>query len=274
MPEKVEECVRSVLDENPEYDEERAYAICNAADNRGNLEDGSFDPADPISLFLSEPKADFRVALTRGLAGSDEKPIKRVEEDGKVRYTNVMLLGPGEWTDAASRTTILYAPDAIRESAQNWIDPRTGNDVEKAPLNHFHEHDVPSENVGHVDVGTVHADDRGHLYGDIVFHMRTQRSEEMESMMRLAMEENGQEGLGGVSVEIPMDETRWDDDRQMERMTEMWFSGAAVVMNPASATVNFAKQSERAVALSGEAGPRSVYLRDTTPKPDGTASEP
>lgn len=33
MPEQVEACVKSVLEENPDYSESRAYAICNAQFN-------------------------------------------------------------------------------------------------------------------------------------------------------------------------------------------------------------------------------------------------
>lgn len=37
MPEEVDECVKSVLEDNPSYSESRAYAICWAQQNEGNL---------------------------------------------------------------------------------------------------------------------------------------------------------------------------------------------------------------------------------------------
>jgi len=37
MPEEIDNCVESVLDDNPEYSESRAYAICWAQKNEGNL---------------------------------------------------------------------------------------------------------------------------------------------------------------------------------------------------------------------------------------------
>jgi hypothetical protein len=37
MPKQVEECVQSVLDDNPDYSESRAYAICYAQENRDEL---------------------------------------------------------------------------------------------------------------------------------------------------------------------------------------------------------------------------------------------
>ena len=36
MPEKVDDCVESVLEDNPDYSESRAYAICNAEMNAGD----------------------------------------------------------------------------------------------------------------------------------------------------------------------------------------------------------------------------------------------
>ncbi|MDX1744379.1 MAG: hypothetical protein R3324_00440 [Halobacteriales archaeon] len=198
-----------------------------------------------------------RVTLHRTLA-HERHPIERIEEGEKVRYTNIMLLGPGEWTDAASRTTLYYAPDAIKRSAGNWVDPRTGEAVTKAPLNHNHDHGAPSENIGHIPVDSVWADEQGHLFSDVVFHMKTSRSQEMEAMMKLAMDTDGEEGLGGISVEIPSDETTWDDTRNLERMVEMWFSGAGVVQHPASATVAFGKQAERARAMSADANNENV----------------
>lgn len=261
MPEEVEECVRSVLEENPDYDEERAYKICNAAKNKGELE--SFDPADPISVFLAAPgEADLRV-MAGPLEGGPQ--VERIEEgDGKVRYTNIMLLDSGEWTDALKRETIFYAPEAIERSASNWIDVRDRDDVNKAPLNHYHEHDKPAENLGHVDVTSVKGLN-GSMYGDLVFHCRTQRSEEMERMMQLALETDGEEGLGGVSVEIAEEETKWDPERGLYRMKELWFSGVGVVQEPAASTVSFDEQFEnRAVALASGETDRNVTVMTRT----------
>jgi hypothetical protein len=38
MPPEIKDCVQSVLEDNPEYSESRAYAICNAMNNKGELE--------------------------------------------------------------------------------------------------------------------------------------------------------------------------------------------------------------------------------------------
>jgi hypothetical protein len=245
MPKKVEECVKSIMKDR-DVSEEQAYKICNSMDNKGKL--------------------GGRVTHQRLLAGVDDKPVKRVEgDDDKVTYTNVMLLGPGVWTDAGSGQTIHYAPDAIKRSVDNWVDSR-GEPVEKAQLNHSHDPHTPGENIGHVPVDSVYADAEGNMYGDIVFHRLTQRSKEMDRLMREALRTDGQEGLGGVSVEIPMDETEWDSERGLERMTEMWFSGVGVVMNPASETVAFGAQAERAVALSGAVFDRSHMFRADSTK--------
>ena len=37
MPKAIDNCVESVLEDNPEYDKSRAYAVCWAQKNEGNL---------------------------------------------------------------------------------------------------------------------------------------------------------------------------------------------------------------------------------------------
>lgn len=257
MPEPVEECVKSVLEENPSYSESRAYAICNAAKNKGQL--GDFDVTDPMSIFL----ADHVRAPIRELAHGDVGKVKRVElEDGSVKYTNIKLLSSGEWTDSLSRETIFYSPEGIANSTDNWIDPQTEEPVKKAQLNHFHDPESPGENVGHVPVDSVHAED-GAMYGDLVFHRLNQRSKEMEAMMNKALETEGEEGLGGVSVEIPKDRVVPDPDRNMRKSVEMWFGGVALVQFPAAEDVRMSEQlKNRAIALSGVTEPIHLMQRD------------
>jgi len=48
MPEEVDNCVKSVLEDNPDYSEARAYAICWAQENEGNL---SADTAEELADF-------------------------------------------------------------------------------------------------------------------------------------------------------------------------------------------------------------------------------
>lgn len=191
--------------------------------------------------------------------------VERTEESGdSVRYTDICLLAPGEWTDAASRTTIFYAPDAIKRSARNWVDNQ---------VNLYHQPGDPIANVGHIDTDSVYADDAGALYGDVILHGRTSASEDAIGLMDLALETDGEQGIGGPSVEIPEDKTEWDDTRGMERMTEMAFSGAALVMHPASRKVSFDKQfEERAVAMAEGGEERDVRLmtREETTKPTGS----
>lgn len=176
---------------------------------------------------------------------SDLREVGAIErdEDGEgVRYANVMLLAPGEWTDAGSRETIYYAPDAIQRSAENWVDNQ---------VNLYHDPQNPTANVGYVDTDSVTVDDRGRLFGDLVLHGRTSASEDAIGLMDLALESEGQHGLGGPSVEIPQDVVEWDSDRGLQRMIEMQFSGIGLVMTPASQPVAFDEQtSDRAVALS------------------------
>lgn len=178
------------------------------------------------------------------------------EPDDAVRYESVMLLAPGEWTDSASRETVYYAPDAIKRSADNWIDNQ---------INLHHDPQNPTSNVGHVDTDSVTVDDRGRLFADIVLHGRTAASEDAIGLFDLALESEGDQGIGGPSVEIPDDVVEWDSDRGVQRMVEMAFSGLGLVMTPASKPVSIAEQTaQRGVAMAAatEHGPMRVMLRE------------
>lgn len=260
MPESVEDCVDSVLEENPDMDESQAYAICKDAEQKGNLV--NLDPQGAEVL-----NADGQSRLHEPARTLEGGRVERVdEENDAVRYTDICLLAPGEWTDAASRTTIYYAPDAIKRSARNWIDTQ---------VNLYHKPGDPIANVGHIDTDSVYTDDSGALYADMVLHGRTQNSKDAIGLMDLALESEGERGLGGPSVEIPEDKTEWDDTRGMERMTEMTFSGAALVMHPASRKVSFDEQFEnRAVALAQLQESRDIRImrrEETTKRAAGEA---
>jgi len=315
MPEKIEECVKSVLDENPGMDESDAYAICNAMDNKGQLADNDkelqefgegdwvrwefatgssrgqveqVNTEEPIEITVEgsdvrrvpeednpaylitewddeqgeltnevvkkeseltdadEPadfgreNAAFRLAAEDNIQNPDD--IERVEEDGgAVRYTDIMLLAPGTWTDAASQQTIWYAPDAIKQSAANWSD-----DV----VNLLHDQNDVSE-VGRVDADSVYADDDGRMYGDLVLSGESGASQYAVELMDAALSDDEDSILGGPSVEITDDTTEWDDTRGLEKMVEMTFSGVGLVTEPASKPAAFDSQTrERAVALA------------------------
>ena len=229
MPEKVDECVKSVLEENPEYSESRAYAICNAAKNKGQLEDGEIDIDN-----LPELEMSTRINVERTMAMEETKRIDKDENTNSVRYTNITLLSPGEWTDAKSRTTYYYSPEGIRNSVDNWED-------NKLHLNHDGQDTVLAD-IGHVDTDSVYVNDKGEMVGDIVFHRRTQQSRDAEALMELAYDTEGAQGLGGPSVEIVDAVDEWDSERGLMETVEMTFSGVGLVTNPASQTAAFDTQ--------------------------------
>lgn len=173
-----------------------------------------------------------QLALQRSLA--EPGNIKRVEEDDAVRYKNVVMLAPGEWTDAKSRTTYYYSPEGIANSVDNWTD----NNLH---LNHDGQETVLAD-IGHVDADTVDVDEKGRMFGDIVFHRRTSTSKDAEELMKLAVETEGEQGLAGPSVEIVDTKDEYDSDRGMDETTEMVFSGLGLVTSPASRTVAFEEQ--------------------------------
>lgn len=167
--------------------------------------------------------------------------IERVEEgDGAVRYTDVMLLAPGVWTDSESRMQVDYSAEGIKNSVDNWQDDT---------VNLLHDVDNEVSEVGRVDTESVYADDMGNLYGDVVLHRENAASEYADEAMRSALESGGAEGLGGPSVEIAAD--RLDDGATPPELVEATFSGLGLVSNPASKPVDFSRQAaQRAVALA------------------------
>lgn len=183
--------------------------------------------------------------------------IARVEESGEaVRYQRVMLLAPGRWTDAGSQQTLEYPAEAIKQSADNWLD----NEVNLLHAPGLHDDPVMGD-IGEVDTDSIIVDDRGAMYGDIVLHGDTPASKVGIESMDRALDTDGREGIDGPSVEITEDETELDRDRGLERMQEMWFSGVGLVYNPASKPVDLRQQvRERGVAMSE--GDGRLMLRD------------
>lgn len=178
--------------------------------------------------------------------------IQRVEEDGGVRYKNICLLAPGIWTDAGSRQTIEYAGEAIRESADDWIDTQVN--LLHGPA--LHNAEVLGE-IGEVRPNSLVVDDEDRLFGDVYLHEESPASELavelMDEVLEAAEDPSKETPPVGPSVEIAEDETRFDEERGLEVMTEMTFAGLGIVFGPASKPVEMEQQvRERAVAMSEE----------------------
>lgn len=78
MPKRVEECVRSVLDDNPEYSESRAYAICNAMQNRGELSVSDDPSHDELLTAVAQQEIDCPEGHVH--TGSQCVPIEEVRD--------------------------------------------------------------------------------------------------------------------------------------------------------------------------------------------------
>lgn len=238
MPEDVDDCVKSILEDNPDMDESTAYAICNDMDNRGVLED-----------FLDAEPADDGVGALAEFRNPAE--IQRVEESGgTVRYKQVMLLAPGVWTDAGSRETILYAGEAIRDSADDWDD----NEINllHGPALHNSE---SMGSIGEIPMDSIIVDDQDRLFGDLVLHGDSPASELgielMDEVLQAAQDSSRETPPVGPSVEISDDRVEFDDDRGLQVMQEMTFSGLGIVFNPASRPAEIGQQvRERQVAMA------------------------
>jgi len=234
----VKDCAESVKQDNPDMSKAEAFAVCQEMEAEGQL-------AHVTLAALQNPGA-----ITR-----DE------EEDGKVRYGNVLLLAPGVWGDAGSGRHILYSEEGIANSADNWTD---------TTVNLFHERDNETAAVGDVDTDSIYiGEDDGGLYGDIVLHMDNPASKFADEALQEALATNGREGLQGPSVELRGEDYRWNDEHGVHELVEGTFNGLGLVglgvsPGPGSEDAAFAEQTrERAVALAST-GEADVLTPDTT----------
>ena len=273
MPEDVEACKSSILDDNPDMDESTAYAICNDMKNRGVL----------AGWLSAEPESGRRLAQFR-----NPQEIRRTEGSGdEVTYKRVMLLSPGQWADAGSQEFVDYNPEAIRRSAENFVDldairtrvpewPHLDN-AERAnrlnelgeavmadgqiPVNFLHGPAMYGadslDEIGHIPTDSVIVDDDGRMYGDITLHGDSPQSltaiDLMDEVLEAASSGDRDPPPVGPSVEIPADDVTVEDGTL--RLQEAWFSATGVVFNPASRPVELGEQArERAVAMTAADG--------------------
>jgi hypothetical protein len=237
--EAVKDCAESVKADNPDMTKQEAFAVCQDMENQGDLQ------APHVALAEQQDPG----AITR-----DE------EEDGTVRYGNVLLLAPGVWGDAGSGKRILYSEEGIANSADNWTDDT---------VNLFHEREDETAEIGSVDTDSVYlGDDDGGLYGDFVLHMDNPASEFADEALQSALESGGDEGLQGPSVELRGEDYRFNADRGVHELVEGTFNGLGLVglgvsPGPGSKDAAFAEQTkERAVALASDEA--ADVLRPTT----------
>ena len=184
--------------------------------------------------------------------------IERIEQDdGSVRYTDVLLLAPGVWGDAGSGRHIYYSPEGIENSADNWSDNT---------INLFHERENEIVDVGSVDTDEVFVDGDGNLYADLVFTRANDASRLADDLLQQALETNGREGIQGPSVELRGEDYRFNETHGTHELVEGTFNGLGLVglgvgPGPGSKDAAFEKQTrDRAVALS-DAEDASLFTR-------------
>jgi len=282
MPERVEACVRSVMDDNPDMDEDRAWAICKSQEQEGNLAEDAdistgcpdgqvniggecvpIETVDAPPSILSEP-----MHLT--LKSLETEPIERIEDsDGNVRFTSIRLLGPGVWSDAGSQTATYYPPEGIENLTPEWDQ----SEYDGPPINIMHDLDMETFEAheasiaGHIDPDTLDTDDEGNLYADLVFDTSSGAGQYADENLTSTLESEGTVGFGGPSVEIPAEglQQSHDETRDMPRVDGGRLTGAGMVFDPASKNVNFAREAaRRPVAMSASGAKGKVLTRQAT----------
>jgi len=191
------------------------------------------------------------------LKSLESEPIERVEAgDNTVRYTNVKLLSPGIWADAGSQTETFYPPEGIAALEPDFDESAHDG----PPLNIMHDLDTDewkaheASVAGHIDPDSLDTDDDGNLYGDLVLDTATGAGQFADENLQSTLEKEGTVGFGGPSVEIPARGLKQSHDpqRDMPRVDGGLLTGVALVMDPASKSVNFAREAaRRPIAMSG-----------------------
>jgi len=191
------------------------------------------------------------------LKSLESEPIERVEAgDNTVRYTNVKLLSPGIWADAGSQTETYYPPDGIASLEADYDDAAHDG----PPLNIMHDLDTDewkaheASVAGHIDPESLDTDDDGNLFGDLVLDTAKGAGQFADDNLKSTLENEGTVGFGGPSVEIPARglQQSHDPQRDMPRVDGGLLTGVALVMDPASKSVNFAREAaRRPIAMSG-----------------------
>jgi len=280
MPEDVDNCVESILDDNPDMDKSRAYAICNSMKNKGQLGadiDTTSCPDGQVSVngecvevetvetppsLLSSPRLH--------LAEFNTEPIKRTElGSDTVRYDNLALLSEGVWTDQASKTPTLYASDAFSDIEARWDD----SEHDGPPVNDMHDINKTTGQVnqtsvaGHIDPNSLRVNGDT-LMGDVVLDTSTPAGELADNRLQDALNSGGNEGYGGPSVELDLDpqehlREQSDHPRAEAEITGGYLTGLGLVMNQADKNIGFDKETaKRAVAMSSNSD-KAIYTQDT-----------
>ena len=262
-------------------DEEPVYVIDEYDDAAGGYQSGNV--AKPEASLDESPRDlpdrtdDNMLAAAQHLTlkSLETEPIERVQEGTEVRYRNLKLLSPGIWADAGSQTETYYPPEGVANLEAHYDESEHNG----PPVNIMHDLDTEAWEAheasvaGYVDPNTLDTDDDGNLYGDVVFDTDKGAGQFADDNLKSTLENEGTVGFGGPSVEIPGEglQQSHDPQRDMPRVDGGRLTGVAMVMDPASKSVNFAREAaRRPVAMSAAGGTKGKAL---TRKPTGMSKQ-
>jgi len=252
---KIDQAGNEVPNCVPEEDADPANLAAGCPDGQVNIGDECVPIEEvegvPPSVLNSAP----RVMAARGL---DTDPITRDETgQSEVTYRNLRLLTEGVWTDQKSKTPTLYPEDGIENIEAQYPDAYAG-----PPVNVMHDVDPETGAVHEPSHGGYVAPDSlrfesGALMGDIVLDTSTAAGEFADENLQSALENNGQVGFGGPSVELDLDPEKHihasEHPRAEKEISGGYLTGLGLVMEPADTNVDFAKETrQRAVAMGGD----------------------
>ena len=213
------------------------------------------------------------------LKNLDTEPIERIEEgENTVRYTSIKLIAPGTWGDAGSGQYAHYPPEGIKNLEAHYDESR----FDGPPLNimhdlHMDEFEAHEPSIaGYIDPDSIGHDDEGAKFADLVLDTSTGAGQYADENLQSTLENKGNVGFGGPSVEIPgegLDQT-YDERRDMYQVNGGRLTGAALVTDPASKSVSFSREAaRRPVAMSGGNPNAKVLTLQDTDMSDGKQLE-
>jgi hypothetical protein len=298
MPEAVEECKESVLEDNPSYSESRAYAICWAQQNKGNLGGANLsddellahvaqkDLSDadgceagyvkvgercvPIEEVADVPPSALDLSTPRVMASGriDTEPIKREDlGDGRVKYSNIKLVSEGVWTDQNSKTPTLYDERTFEN-----VDPEYPREFDGPPANIAHDihKDGPKAGEpheasigGYIEPDSVRTDGEA-LFGDIILDTEDAAGAFADENLKSALENDGTAGFSPSVELMPTELREAEHPHAEEHVAAAELTGVGLVRDPASETVDLRHETQnRAVAMAanGRSDKARVYQR-------------
>lgn len=268
------------MDDNPEMDEDRAWAICKSQEKEGNLKENAklaegcpdgqvningecvaVESVDVPPALLSAPR------VMASASPLDTQPIKREElGDGEVAYRGLRLIAQGVWTDSESKTPTLYDERTFENTTPEYDSSKyngppvnVAHDIHKSGREQGEPHEASVG--GYVDPKSIDTDGEA-LFGDVILNTDDPAGAFLDENLKSALENDGTAGFSPSVELMPTELEDAEHARAEEYVKAAEFTGLGMVRDPASKSVDLAHETQnRAVAMAaGGKDAKALYL--------------